>query len=85
MTNKVFRLALVKVDKLRTHNIQEEFLRQKTIAEKVDNTIEIKDILQDQESDGPKKVLLEGAPGCGKSTLSLHICHLWSKGELFQE
>jgi ATP-dependent RNA helicase DHX33 len=93
VTNKVFRLALVKVDKLRTQNVQEEFLRQKTIAGKVDNVleeavenIELKDILQDKKSDGkPKKVLLEGAPGCGKSTLSLQICHLWSKGELFQE
>ena len=95
VTNKVFRLALVKADKLRTQNVQEEFLRQKTIAGKVDDVlekavenIELKDILQGTESDPdgkPKKVLLEGAPGCGKSTLSLQICHLWSKGELFQE
>ena len=93
VTNKIFRLALVKADKLRTQNVQEEFLRQKTIAGKVDNVleeavenIELKDILQDKKSDGKlKKVLLEGAPGCGKSTLSLQICHLWSKGELFQE
>ena len=93
VTNKIFRLALVKADKLRTQNVPEEFLRQKTIAGKVDNVleeavenIELKDILQGKESDGKlKKVLLEGAPGCGKSTLSLQICHLWSKGELFQE
>ena len=72
MTNKVFRLALVKTDKLRTQNVQEEFLRQKTIAEKVDNIlekavekIELKDIFQGTElDDKPKKVLLEGAPGC---------------------
>ena len=65
----------------------------KSIAGKVDDVlekavenIELKDVLRDTESDGkPKKVLLEGAPGCGKSTLSLQICHLWSKGELFQE
>ena len=93
MTNKVFRLALVKTKKLRTQNVQEEFLRQKTIAGKVDNIlekavekIELKDIFQGTESDDkPKKVLLEGAPGCGKSTLSLQLCYLWSKGELFQE
>ena len=93
MTNKVFRLALVKTDKLRTQNVQEEFLRQKTIAGKVDDIfekavekIELKNIFQGTESDGkPKKVLLEGAPGCGKSTLSLQICRLWSEGKLFQE
>ena len=93
VTNKVFHLALVKTDKLWTRNVQEEFLRQKTIAGKVDDIleravekIELKDILQGTKSDGePKKVLLEGAPGCGKSTLSLQICHQWSKGKLFQE
>ena len=93
MTNKVFHLALVKTKKLRTQNVQEEFLRQKTITEKVDNILEkavekikLKDIFQGTElDDKPKKVLLEGAPGCGKSTLSLQLCYLWSKGELFQE
>ena len=105
MTNKIFRLALVKIEKIRTRNVEDEFLRQKTIAGKVDDIlekgvekIELKDIFQctesdqrsesDQgtESDGkPKKVLLEGAPGCGKSTLALQICHLWSEGKLFQE
>ena len=105
MTNKIFRLALVKTEKIRTHNVEDEFLRQKTIAGKVDDIlekgvekIELKDIFQctesdqrsqsDQgtESDGkPKKVLLEGAPGCGKSTLALQICRLWSEGKLFQE
>ena len=93
MTNKIFRLALVKTENIRTHNIQDEFLRQKTIAGKVDDIlekgvekIEVKDIFQGTESDGkPKKVLLEGAPGCGKSTLALQICRLWSEGKLFQE
>ena len=90
VTSKIFRLALVKADKLRTQNVQEEFLRQKSIAGKVDDVlekavenIELKDILRGTGKS--KKVLLEGAPGCGKSTLSLQICHLWSKGELFQE
>ena len=105
MTNKIFRLALVKTEKIRTHNVQDEFLRQKTIAGKVDDIIEkgvekieLKDIFQGTESDQrsesdqgtesdgkPKKVLLEGAPGCGKSTLALQICRLWSEGKLFQE
>ncbi|MGJ8945956.1 NACHT domain-containing protein, partial [Salmonella enterica subsp. enterica serovar Kentucky] len=32
-----------------------------------------------------RKILIEGAPGCGKSTLSQHICHQWAEGKLFQE
>ena len=31
-----------------------------------------------------KVVLLEGAPGSGKSTLCLHICQEWAEGKLFQ-
>ena len=30
-------------------------------------------------------VLIEGAPGAGKSTLAWHICQKWEKGGLFQE
>ena len=32
-----------------------------------------------------KKMLIEGAPGCGKSTLSLQICHEWIAGRLLTE
>ena len=32
-----------------------------------------------------KVVLIEGAPGAGKSTLAWHICQKWETGELFQE
>ena len=30
-------------------------------------------------------MLVEGAPGSGKSTLSLHICHQWAVEKLFQK
>ena len=30
-------------------------------------------------------MLMEGAPGSGKSTLSFHVRHEWAKGELFQD
>ena len=37
-----------------------------------------------KENEGQRKViLLEGAPGCGKSTLSVYICQQWEKGQLF--
>ena len=29
--------------------------------------------------------LIDGAPGSGKSTLTVYICQRWSRGELFQE
>ena len=32
-----------------------------------------------------KVVLIEGAPGAGKSTLAWHICQKWKSGDLFQE
>ena len=32
-----------------------------------------------------KVILIDGAPGSGKSTLTVHICQRWSKGDLFQE
>ena len=30
-------------------------------------------------------ILIDGAPGSGKSSLTLHICQRWSRGELFQD
>ena len=30
----------------------------------------------------PKEILIEGAPGGGKSTLALHICHKWARGDV---
>ena len=32
-----------------------------------------------------KVILINGAPGSGKSTLTVYICQRWSRGELFQE
>ena len=32
-----------------------------------------------------KVILIEGAPGSGKSTLSWHICQKWESGDLFQQ
>ena len=39
-----------------------------------------------EKIEGERKVILiDGAPGSGKSTLTVHICQRWSRGELFQE
>ena len=93
VTHKIFRLAMVKTEEheiVRRGNIDDDLVREKTITGKVDDilqlkvSIELKDVFR--KTVGPqKKVLMEGAPGCGKSILSLHICHQWTDGLLFQE
>ena len=76
-THKVFNLAMIKSREVHRGQIPDEFVRM-TITGKVDDIlcekyqIQLKDIFS--ESKGKRKVvLLEGAPGCGKSTLSVYI------------
>ena len=71
-------------------NIEDDFVRH-TITGKVDDIlkkkvpIELENIFANIKEGQQRKVLIEGAPGCGKSTLSLHICHEWTEGNLFKE
>ena len=44
--------------------------------------VDLENIFSEREK-GRNLILIEGAPGSGKSTLSLHICQEWGKGELF--
>ena len=90
VTNKVFRLAMIMAEEVRRRNIEDDFIRN-TITGRIDDIlkkkvpIELTDIFEKIREGQQKKVLIEGAPGCGKSTLSLHICHQWMEGKLFQE
>ncbi|MCG8626366.1 MAG: NACHT domain-containing protein, partial [Proteobacteria bacterium] len=88
--HKIFRLEIVEAKrKIRRTEVDSAWARSKTIDDKVDEVvrqrgpIELRDIFKKLESQS--KVLLEGAPGCGKSTLSFHVCHQWADGKLFQE
>ena len=45
--------------------------------------VELKDIVQ-MDSAKHKVILIEGAPGAGKSTLAWHVCQNWESGKLFQ-
>ena len=88
-THEVFNLAMIKSKNVRRGEIQDEFVRQ-TITGKIDDIlhdkhpIELKDIFN--KTEGKRKVvLLEGAPGCGKSTLSVYISQQWAEGKLFTE
>ena len=88
--HKIFRLEIVEAKRrIRRSEVDSAWARCKTIDDKVDEVvrqrgpIELQDIFKKLESQ--MKVLLEGAPGCGKSTLSFHVCHQWADGKLFQE
>ena len=47
--------------------------------------IALENILQVEQGQSLTCVLIEGAPGIGKSMLSWEICRRWGRGELFQE
>ena len=86
---KVFRLEIVETNIWRS-DFDSHWVRCKKIHEKVDKVvkqrdpIELKDIFDKIEGQR-KRVLMEGAPGSGKSTLSFHICREWADGKLFKD
>ena len=87
VTDKVFNLAMIMPEKVQRRNIDDHFIRE-TITGKIDDIlrrkipITLEQIFKKLEQ---KKILIEGAPGCGKSTLSLHICHKWIADRFLKE
>ena len=89
VTNKVFRLAMIEAERVNRREIDDNFVKS-TITGKVDDILQMKAPVElenifKERKDRQRKVLIEGAPGCGKSTLSQYICHQWAEGKLFQE
>ena len=88
-TQKIFNLAIIKKEKIQRGRVDDEFVH-KTIRGQVDDIllekspIELKDIFKNIEGER-KVILLDGAPGSGKSTLTVHICQQWGREELFNE
>ena len=88
-TRKIFKLAIIKKERIQHGKIDDEFVRM-TIKGQVDDIllkkspIELENIFMNIEGER-KVVLVDGAPGSGKSTMSVRICQRWGKGELFQE
>ena len=92
----MFNLAMIKSEHILLGQI-----RQKVITGKIDDIlrenclVQLEDIFQEKYEVLPKDsgtedrkrkvILLEGAPGCGKSTLSVYICEQWKQEELFMD
>ena len=86
-TRKVFRLAMIQREQVQHGRVDDHFVKM-TISGKIDDIlhsktpVELRNIFKDKER---QIILIEGAPGSGKTTLTIFICHKWGKGELFQE
>ena len=85
------RLALIKKEKINVEKVEnDEFLRQ-TLHGNIDDImlsktkLEIEKILEYKGRKRGKKVLVEGAPGIGKTMLALHLCRLWAENKLLSE
>ena len=86
---KFFRLAMIHTASVQRGKIDNRFI-QMTITRKVDDILQQKypiklENIFDETKAQRKVILLEGAPGCGKSTLSVYICQQWKKGQLFKQ
>ena len=88
-TKKIFRLAMIQRERVQHGHVEDGFV-QMTISGRVDDILHVKSPVELEHIfrnalHGGEIILIEGAPGSGKSTLTVHICQTWSKGELFQE
>ena len=88
-TKKIFNLAIIKKEKIQRGAVDDDFV-QMSIRGQVDDIllkkspIELKELFMNVEGER-KVILIDGAPGSGKSTLTVHICRQWGRGELFNE
>ena len=88
-TLKFFNLAVIKQLTVERGQIRDEFIRQ-TLHHNIDDILKRKEAIEVEQlfslDDKKRKVILiEGAPGSGKSTFLWHICCKWQAGELFQQ
>ena len=88
-TQQFFNLAIIKKERVHRGKIDDEFVLQ-SIHGHIDDIllakspIDLEDIFTNIEGER-KVILIDGAPGSGKTTLAIHITQGWGKGELFQE
>ena len=88
-TEKYFNLALIKKQKnepKRDETTIRSIVQEGNVAKVLETKISITlDDLFKIDDAARKVILIEGAPGSGKSTLSWHICQKWESGSLFQQ
>ena len=88
-TKEFFRLAMIKEEAVKRGEIEDKFVRM-TITGKVDDIlqhkveIKLENVFKDTVGER-KVILIEGAPGSGKSTLSVHIAQKCSNKEMYPE
>ena len=79
-----------KLDIVKIQNIESPEVRFNHISAEERVPVALENILDEDEDSKPeakrkKVILIEGAPGSGKSRLLWHMCQKWGSGELFQE
>ena len=88
-TQKFINLAIIKKERIQRGKIDDNFV-QKSIRGQIDDIllkkspIKLENIFSKIEGER-KVILIDGAPGSGKTSLTVHVCHRWSRGELFEE
>ena len=86
---KFINLAIIKKERIQRGKIDNDFV-QKSIRGQIDDILLEKSPIKLEEIfskiEGERKVILiDGAPGSGKTSLTVHVCQRWSRGELFEE
>ena len=88
-SKKYINLALIEKEHI-TKPEAHQFMRA-TIHGNIDNikkskrATDIDQIAQLPDGSQPKCILVEGAPGVGKSTFAWKLCHKWGEGKLLQQ
>ena len=87
-TYKVFNLAMISHRPLRYGSDDElvSLLQKGNVCDVVDRRgqVTLEEISHSMHSNDRNFILIEGAPGAGKSTLAWHLCTKWEAEELFQ-
>ena len=88
-TQKFINLAIIKKERIQRGKIDDNFVM-KSIRGQIDDILLEKSPIKLEEIfskiEGERKVILiDGAPGSGKTSLTVHVCQRWSRDELFQE
>ena len=88
-TLKVFNLAMISQRVLRYAPDDEmvRLLQKGNVSDVVSsrNQVTLDEISCNLHSGRRKVILIEGAPGAGKSTLAWHLCTMWKSRQLFRE